>query len=175
MPSSSTRRAAVPSSRITASCCATIAAWAARAARVSALARDVTELMAEIGLRQVADVPRLAVAYHDACSLRHGQKVVGAPRALLADAGFDLREIAEGHVCCGSAGSYNLLQPVLAERLRARKAAHVEATGADVVAAGNIGCIVQIGGAARVPVVHTVELLDWASGGPRPAALEAVP
>ncbi len=149
--------------------------WAARAARISALARDVTELMAEIGLRPAAEIPRLAVAYHDACSLRHGQQVVDPPRALLAACGFELREVAEGHICCGSAGSYNLLQPALAERLRARKAAHVEATGADAVCAGNIGCIVQIGGATRRPVVHTVELLDWATGGPRPPALGAAP
>ncbi len=145
--------------------------WADRAAKISALARDVTELMAEIGLRPAGTAPPLAVAYHDACSLRHGQKVTEAPRELLAAAGFAVREVGEGHICCGSAGSYNLLQPSLAERLRARKARNVEATGADVVAAGNVGCIVQIGGATARPVVHTVELLDWATGGPRPPAL----
>jgi len=111
------------------------------------------------------------VAYHSACSLAHGQKVTAVPRALLMEAGFTVREIPEGHICCGSAGSYNILQPALAERLRARKAGHIEETGADVVAAGNIGCMVQIAGAVRIPVVHTVELLDWASGGPKPEAL----
>jgi glycolate oxidase iron-sulfur subunit len=145
--------------------------WKDRAAEVSALARDASELMAEIGLRAPARVPPLTVAYHSACSLQHGQKVDAQPRALLAAAGFALREVAEGHICCGSAGSYNILQPELAERLRARKVANIEATEADVVAAGNIGCMVQIAGGTRVPVVHTVALLDWATGGPAPAAL----
>ncbi len=154
------------------------AIWAERAARISALARDVTELMAEIGLGTAGHAPRLAVAYHDACSLRHGQKVTAPPRALLGAAGFAVREPDEGHVCCGSAGSYNLLQPAMAERLRARKAGHLSATGAEIVAAGNIGCIMQLEGATPQPVVHTVELLDWATGGPRPralASLEGVP
>ena len=145
-------------------------AWAARAAEVSAKARDVTELVAELGFK-AAEAKTLVVAYHSACSLAHGQKVTSAPRALLREAGFTVREIPEGHICCGSAGSYNILQPALAERLRARKAGHIEETGADVVAAGNIGCMVQIAGAVRIPVVHTVELLDWASGGPKPEAL----
>ena len=144
--------------------------WAARAAKVSAKACDVTELISELGFK-VAEPKTLAVAYHSACSLAHGQKVTTAPRALLKEAGFTVREIPEGHICCGSAGSYNILQPALAERLRARKAGHIEETGADVVAAGNIGCMVQIEGSVRIPVVHTVELLDWASGGPKPEAL----
>jgi glycolate oxidase iron-sulfur subunit len=145
-------------------------AWAARAAEVSAKARDVTELISELGFK-TAEAKTLAVAYHSACSLAHGQKVTAAPRALLREAGFTVREIPEGHICCGSAGSYNILQPALAERLRARKAGHIEETGADVVAAGNVGCMVQIAGSVRIPVVHTVELLDWASGGPKPEAL----
>jgi glycolate oxidase iron-sulfur subunit len=145
-------------------------AWAARAAEVSAKSRDVTELVAELGLKGVA-TKGLAVAYHSACSLAHGQKVTEEPRALLKEAGFTVREIAEGHLCCGSAGSYNILQPGMAERLRARKAKHITATGAEVVAAGNIGCLVQIAGAVPMPVVHTVELLDWATGGPKPKAL----
>jgi glycolate oxidase iron-sulfur subunit len=145
--------------------------WRDRAAAVSARARDVTELVAELGIgNRVAPRP-LTVAYHSACSLAHGQKVTTAPRALLKQAGFEVREIPEGHICCGSAGSYNILQPALAERLRARKVANIARVGADVVAAGNIGCIIQIGGAMQIPVVHTVELLDWATGGPKPEAL----
>ena len=100
--------------------------------------------------------------------MQHGQKILGLPKALLERAGFRVCDIAEGHICCGSAGSYNLLQPELAARLRARKAAHIEATGAGCVAAGNVGCTVQIRGAVDMPVVHPVELLDWASGGPNP-------
>jgi glycolate oxidase iron-sulfur subunit len=146
----------------------------ARAAAVSAKARDVTELLAEVGLPPVvSSVARLAVAYHSACSMQHGQKVEQPPRALLAAAGFTVKEIAEGHLCCGSAGTYNVLQPELAGRLRERKLAHIARTGAEVVATGNVGCITQL--AARgAAIVHTVELLDWATGGPRPPALENV-
>jgi glycolate oxidase iron-sulfur subunit len=147
---------------------------AGRAAAVAAKARDVTEALAELGLPPVVQgAPMLTVAYHSACSMQHGQKVEQPPRALLASAGFVVKEIAEGHLCCGSAGTYNVLQPELATRLRERKLAHVARAGADVVATGNVGCITQLaaGGAA---IVHTVELLDWATGGPRPPALARV-
>jgi glycolate oxidase iron-sulfur subunit len=146
---------------------------AARAAAVAAKARDVTEVLAELGLPPVAagGVAKLSVAYHSACSMQHGQKVEQPPRALLAAAGFAVKEIAEGHLCCGSAGTYNVLQPELASRLRERKLAHVARTRADVVATGNVGCITQLSVGAGIPVVHTVELLDWATGGPQPPAL----
>jgi len=148
------------------------AALAAKAAAVSAKARDVSEALAELGLPdRVAAPPGLRVAYHSACSLQHGQRVERVPRALLTSAGFDVVEIEEGHLCCGSAGTYNVLQPEIAERLKARKIEHVLRTGADVVATGNVGCITQLKAADRIPVMHTVELLDWATGGPRPAAL----
>ena len=143
-----------------------------QAAAVSAKARDVTELLAELGLPSAtANVPQLSVAYHSACSMQHGQKVEQPPRALLKAAGFDVKEIAEGHLCCGSAGTYNILQPELANRLRERKLGNIARTRADVVATGNLGCITQLAGGAQVPVVHTVELLDWATGGPRPHVL----
>ena len=145
--------------------------WAERAGRVSALAVDVTELIGRLGLGEAGRAPPLTVAYHSACSLQHGQGLRGEPMALLAQAGFRVVEPREAHVCCGSAGTYNLLQPDLAGRLKARKAGHLAATGADVIAAGNIGCLTQIGDSAGLPVVHTVELLDWATGGPRPAGL----
>ncbi|MCW5730689.1 MAG: glycolate oxidase subunit GlcF [Alphaproteobacteria bacterium] len=148
------------------------AEWGARAARIAALARDVSEVMERLGLHEPGGVPRLKVAYHSACSLQHGQRIEQPPRTLLAAAGFEVREIAEGHLCCGSAGTYNLLQPELAARLQQRKAENIAATGADLVAAGNIGCMVQIAGSIDRPVVHTVELLDWATGGPKPQALE---
>jgi glycolate oxidase iron-sulfur subunit len=114
----------------------------------------------------------LVVAYHSACSMQHGQRVTLQPKELLRAAGFTVEEIPEGHICCGSAGTYNLLQPELAARLRARKLANIARVRPDVVATGNIGCMVQLadGGA---PLVHTVELLDWATGGPPPRALEA--
>jgi glycolate oxidase iron-sulfur subunit len=134
-------------------------------------ARDVLEFIGEVGLPPVRRPGKLAVAYHAPCSLQHGQGIVARPAALLAEAGFEVRPIAEGHLCCGSAGVYNILQPELATRLRERKAANISRTGAAVVAAGNIGCIAQIAPSVDMPVVHPVELLDWATGGPRPSAL----
>ncbi len=150
------------------------ARYAETAARISALARDVSEVAASLGVERRTDEGRgLRVAYHSACSLQHGQKLHREPKALLAAAGFDAVDVPEGHLCCGSAGTYNLLQPELANASRDRKLANIALTGAAVVAAGNVGCITQLAGHAPVPVVHTVELLDWASGGPIPRALAA--
>lgn len=146
--------------------------WAKRAARISALAKDVSEVLAGLKLKAPVIAPGLAVAYHSACSLQHGQKINNEPRALLAAMGFEVREVAEGHICCGSAGTYSMLEPDLSEKLRARKLSNITATGAPIVAAGNIGCLQHLaqGGAT---MVHTVELLDWATGGPKPSALGA--
>jgi glycolate oxidase iron-sulfur subunit len=118
---------------------------------------------------------RLTVAYHSACSLQHGQKVMREPKELLSKFGFIVKDVPEGHLCCGSAGTYNILQPVLANQLRDRKVANIESVQPDVIAAGNIGCITQIASGTGIPVVHTVELLDWASGGPMPEALGELP
>ncbi len=148
-------------------------AYAAKAAKISSLTRDVTELLAEAGLEAAPAPEKLTVAYHSACSMQHGQKIVAQPKALLAQAGFAVRDIPEGHLCCGSAGTYNMLQPALARQLAARKVANIERVVPDVVATGNIGCMVQIGSGTRIPVVHTVQLLDWATGGPKPPQLEA--
>ena len=137
---------------------------------VSSLARDVTELMSEIGLHAPINSTGRRVAYHSACSLQHGQQIREQPKQLLKQAGFIVLDPAEGHLCCGSAGTYNLLQPEIARKLRDRKVANIAATSPDLIAAGNIGCITQIAGGTNVPVVHTVELLDWATGGPRPKA-----
>ncbi len=147
-------------------------AYAEAAARTAAMARDISEVMAELGLRPGSPaLPALRVAYHSACSLQHGQGVDREPRALLAAAGFTVAEVPEGHLCCGSAGTYNLLQPELAAALRERKLANIALTGADLVAAGNIGCITQLAKGAPLPIVHTAELLDWATGGPIPPGL----
>lgn len=144
--------------------------WAERASRVSALAKDVTEVMAEIGLRLPVIEPGMKVAYHSACSMQHGQAIRAQPRALLAQAGFAVQEIPEGHICCGSAGTYSILQPELSGQLRDRKIGHIAETGAAIVATGNIGCITHLeGGGARM--IHTVELLDWATGGPKPEGI----
>ncbi len=146
--------------------------WRSRAAAISARAQDVTEFIAGLGYEPTRAAPELRVAYHSACSLQHGQGVTDAPKTLLRAAGFTVVEPAEPHICCGSAGIYNIVQPEIAGRLRDRKLANLARTRPDVVAAGNIGCLTQLGGGG-VPVVHTVELLDWMAGGPRPAALGA--
>jgi glycolate oxidase iron-sulfur subunit len=138
---------------------------------VSRRTRDIGELVTELGLGGARAPEKLTVAYHSACSLQHGQKLGGVPRKLLVEAGFEVRDPAEGHLCCGSAGTYNLMQPEIAKQLQARKIANLQALKPDLVAAGNIGCIAQIAAGADVPVVHTVELLDWATGGPKPEAL----
>lgn len=143
-------------------------AWAEKAARVSGLAMDISEYLEKHGLPKPVLDRRIRVTYHAACSLQHGQKIKSAPKSLLKKAGFDVREPAESHLCCGSAGTYNILQPSLARQLKLKKLRTIEATKPDIIATGNIGCMTQIGTGTDVPVVHTVELLDWACGGPSP-------
>ncbi len=145
-------------------------ALAGDAATVAGLAKDVSEVLQGLGLPEGA-AKGLRVAYHAACSLQHGQQIKTAPKDLLARAGFQVTEPADSHLCCGSAGTYNLLQPEISQQLQARKVDTLMARKPDVIAAGNIGCMLQIGAKAGVPVVHTVELLDWATGGPKPRAL----
>ena len=147
--------------------------WRGRAERVSGMALDVTELLARLGYMPSREPPGLTVAYHSACSLQHGQSITAEPKALLRRAGFTVVEPVEGHLCCGSAGAYSLLQPEIANRLRERKLENLLAAAPDLVAAGNIGCIAQLSGGG-LPLVHTVELLDWMAGGPEPAALAGV-
>lgn len=153
-------------------------ALAADAARVAAIAKDVSEVLIDLApLEGIPDlhhepVPEgMVVAYHAACSLQHGQQIKTYPKDLLKRAGFSVVEPADSHLCCGSAGTYNLMQPEISGQLKARKVQTLEAKNPDVIAAGNIGCMMQIGSAASVPIVHTVELLDWAAGGRKPAAL----
>ncbi|MFD1695344.1 glycolate oxidase subunit GlcF [Roseibium aestuarii] len=150
-------------------------AYRDKAARVSALAKDITEFLCTIDLGEPALRPGLTVAYHSACSMQHGQKITRQPKTLLAGAGFTVKDVPEGHLCCGSAGTYNILQPEIATRLRDRKVANIRKTVPDLVATGNIGCITQIGSGIDLPVVHTAELLDWAYGGPMPKELERLP
>ena len=146
-------------------------AYAEKAARVAALAKDITEFLAGLDMSTVRAPADIAVTYHSACSMQHGQQIKAAPVDLLRNAGFAVKEPAEGHLCCGSAGTYNMLQPDLAGRLKARKIANLRQTRPDAIATGNIGCMMQLAGDAGAPVVHTVELLDWAAGGPKPAGL----
>ncbi|MEL7471461.1 MAG: glycolate oxidase subunit GlcF [Pseudomonadota bacterium] len=143
------------------------------AAKVSALAKDITEFMSEIGLNE-PKAPKLRIGYHAACSLQHGQKVTQAPKKLLQQAGFKVVEPKDPHLCCGSAGTYNLLQPKISAELKTRKVRTLEAIAPQVISAGNIGCMMQIGNGTDIPIVHTAQLLDWATGGPKPAELEGL-
>ncbi|MBM3519711.1 MAG: glycolate oxidase iron-sulfur subunit, partial [Alphaproteobacteria bacterium] len=144
-------------------------AYREKARDIGARSRDITEFLA------TTDLPEgkgdLRIVYHAACSLQHGQKITREPMALLKRAGFTVLEVPEGHLCCGSAGTYNMLQPDLARQLRDRKVAAIESVAPAAIAAGNLGCITQIGTGTQVPILHTVELLDWAYGGPRPERL----
>lgn len=147
-------------------------AYAEKAARVSALAKDITEYLAALELPAL-ERNGLSVAYHSACSMQHGQKITMAPKLLLKTAGFVVRDPAEGHLCCGSAGTYNIMQPEISGQLKARKVKNIEATKADIIATGNIGCMTQIATGTQMPILHTVELLDWAYGGEKPRKLRA--
>ncbi len=144
--------------------------YADKAARVAAMAVDVTEYLARLDLP--AGTAKGRVAYHSACSMQHGQKIKMQPLVLLRRAGFEVSEVSDGHLCCGSAGTYNILQPAIATRLRDKKIGDIMTTQPDFIATGNIGCITQLAAVSPVPILHTVELLDWAHGGPRPAKLD---
>ena len=146
------------------------AAYAAKAARVSALAKDVTEYIATLDWAP-ADEKKLTLAYHSACSMQHGQKITDLPKTLLRKAGFVVKDVPEAHICCGSAGVYNIMQPEIAGQLRDRKLANIKRLQPRAIAAGNIGCITQLASGAQVPVVHTIELIDWACGGPAPEGM----
>jgi glycolate oxidase iron-sulfur subunit len=148
--------------------------YAERAARIAGMTRDVTEFLAGYDLGPPKRWSSLRVAYHSACSMQHGQRIIEEPRKLLRNAGFSVVEVPEGHLCCGSAGTYNILQPEIASELRDRKVGHIKSVRPDVVAAGNIGCITQLAAGMDVPIAHTIELLDWAYGGPVPRGLQAL-
>jgi glycolate oxidase iron-sulfur subunit len=146
-------------------------AYAERAARISKLAKDITEYLATLPLASAGEAANLVVAYHSACSLQHGQRVTRQPKEILSKLGFVVKDVPDGHLCCGSAGTYNILQPNIARRLRERKVGTIERLRPDVIAAGNLGCIMQIAAGTDLPTVHTVELIDWATGGPCPPVL----
>jgi glycolate oxidase iron-sulfur subunit len=145
--------------------------YAERATCVSGLARDIAEYLAGLPLKSDGGAPGLVVAYHSACSLQHGQGINRQPKELLARLGFAVKDVPDGHLCCGSAGTYNIIQPDIARRLRERKVGTIERLRPDVIAAGNIGCLTQIAAGTNLPAVHTVELIDWATGGPCPPKL----
>jgi glycolate oxidase iron-sulfur subunit len=146
--------------------------YAEKAAKLAGLARDITEFLVGYDLGAPRRWSSLRIAYHSACSMQHGQRIIEEPKTLLRKAGFTVLDIPESHICCGSAGVYNILQPDLAKQLRERKVANIESLRPDIIAAGNLGCMTQIGLGTDIPVVHTAELLDWAYGGPVPRGLE---
>jgi glycolate oxidase iron-sulfur subunit len=145
--------------------------YADKACQISDKTRDITEFLAGLALPPCT-AKNLRVAYHSACSMQHGQKITQAPISLLQQAGFDVVRVPEGHLCCGSAGTYNMMQPEIASQLRARKISNIAKTDATIIATGNLGCITQLASGLNVPILHTIELLDWAHGGPVPKALE---
>ena len=144
--------------------------YAARAEAISAKARDIVEFLSEVGLPAASQA--LRVTYHSACSMQHGQQMVNKAQALLRNAGFKVQDIPEGHLCCGSAGIYNIMQPEIATQLRDRKIANIKTTNPQVIATGNIGCITQLATGLQIPILHTIELLDWAYGGPQPEKIK---
>ena len=146
--------------------------WAEKAQRVSSIVMDISEYLSSIDLPSPSSSMNLRVAYHSACSLQHGQKIKIQPKKLLTDAGFEVAEAPESHLCCGSAGTYNIMQPDIANQLKDRKVRNIESVKPDLIAAGNIGCLTQIAGGTDIPVVHTVKLLNWALGGNRPPELD---
>jgi glycolate oxidase iron-sulfur subunit len=150
----------------------TDAAYAAKAATISGLAMDISEYLAALHWPPPAQPRALVVAYQSACSLQHGQKVMREPKELLSKMGYVVKDVAEAHLCCGSAGTYNIFQPEIARRLRNRKVGNIEKVKPDVIASGNVGCIMQIAAGTAVPIVHTVELIDWATGGPQPEGIK---
>jgi glycolate oxidase iron-sulfur subunit len=145
--------------------------YAEKAAAISQKSFDITEYLMTLDLSECSPPRPLHLAYHSACSMQHGQKIVREPKTLLAKVGFKVSDVPEGHLCCGSAGTYNILQPEIARQLRDRKVGNIEKIAPDAIATGNIGCITQIAGGTQIPIMHTVELLDWAYGGPEPHAL----
>ena len=136
---------------------------------ISEMSKDITEYLGKnIKLNFVGEKQSHKIAYHSACSMQHGQKVHQQPIDLLKQSGHEILEIPDGHLCCGSAGTYNLLQGKMAKELLDRKVTNINKVKPDFIAAGNIGCITQIASGTSVPIVHTIELLDWFTGGNKP-------
>ena len=144
-------------------------AYAAKATAISAKAKDITEFLTMLNLPQGQGTGR--IAYHSACSLQHGQQIKSQPQALLRRAGFEVVEPQNSHLCCGSAGIYNIMQPEISTELKQSKLQTLRVLNAQAIASGNIGCITQLGNGAGIPVIHTVQLLNWAYGGAKPKSL----
>ena len=140
-----------------------------KAKKISELTKDVSEYLSEnLNLKFKKKEKKLRIAYHSACSMQHGQKVHSQPINLLEKTKNEILEIPEGHICCGSAGTYNILQSKIAKQLLKNKVKNIESLEPQIISTGNIGCITQISNGTNIPILHTVELLDWYTGGPKP-------
>ena len=143
-----------------------------KAKKISELTKDVSEYLSKnLNLKFISKSKKLKIAYHSACSMQHGQKVHSQPMELLSKTGNEILEIPDGHICCGSAGTYNLLQTDIASKLLTNKINNIESLKPDVISTGNIGCITQISNSTKIPILHTIEILDWFTGGPKPKIL----
>lgn len=139
---------------------------------ISSLAKDVTEYLGKnIKLNFVEKDKKFKIAYHSACSMQHGQKLHNQPMNLLKKTGNEIVEIPDGHLCCGSAGTYNLLQGEMASELLVRKVSNIDKVKPDFISTGNIGCITQISSGTKIPILHTIEILNWYTGGEKPNAI----
>ena len=140
---------------------------------ISDLTKDISEYIFESLKLDIKDKEKkYKVAYHSACSMQHGQKVHSQPVSLLEKTKNEIMEIPEGHICCGSAGTYNILQSKIAKQLLKKKVNNIESLNPDFISTGNIGCITQIAHGTKVPILHTIEVLDWYTGGPKPEILK---
>jgi len=144
-----------------------------KAKKISELTKDISEYLSEnINLKFKNNYKKLKIAYHSACSMQHGQNIHTQPLALLSKTENDILEIPDGHLCCGSAGTYNILQNEIADKLLSQKITNIEKIKPDLISTGNIGCITQISNGTKIPILHTIELIDWYTGGPKPKVLE---
>ena len=146
--------------------------WSESAASMVKITRDISQFLSEINISGFQSGKKPEIVYHSACSMTHGQKIITEPLKLLRDAGFRVSEPGERHLCCGSAGTYNILHQKMAKTLLRNKVKNIEKVSPDFISTGNIGCMTQISNGTKIPIIHTVELLDWFTGGPKPQKLK---
>ena len=149
-----------------------------KAKKISELTKDITEYLDEkVKLNfnsKYTKEKKYRIAYHSACSMQHGQKIHKQPINLIKKTGNEVIDIPDGHICCGSAGTYNLLQNDIAKKLLKNKIENIKKTKAQFISTGNIGCITQIANGTKIPILHTVEIIDWYTGGPKPNILSKI-
>ena len=144
-----------------------------KAKKISELTKDVSEfLFQNLKLNIKKKSKKYRIAYHSPCSMQHGQKIHNQPIELLLKTNNEIMEIPDGHLCCGSAGTYNILQTEIAKKLLQDKIKNIKSINPQIISTGNIGCITQISNGTNIPILHTVELLDWYTGGPKPKILD---